>query len=352
MDCLEAQRIISEALDKVPLDDVSVESAKLHCTGCPECNAFVRTIAATMRAGLPAPSDDLPDRVMQAVRTDIEAQAIARAAATARAPLPAETPAQTTVSLDAARERRGRPNLSDPAVRRSLVAWGSAAAVVLIAAGVFANQGVRQILSPVTTAEMDTRMAGAPADQQALMAPQQQDGAAESAPTSTAPAATAGDYLSVNGVAYQRAGAVPDVDATTLQVVGTTNSSLDTKAGIVRLDILGGQDPSRVYLARPDGTMLAFDRVTRDYQGRQYVLQTGPIESFGAWPTLPAGVGKPSSADGSPVFRELGPDPTTGAVLFEPVAGGPALGIAVGPNSPASDPARGNPDWTWWTPIR
>lgn len=352
MDCLQAQQVISDALDKVPVDDVSVEKAKLHCTGCPECNSFVRAIASTMRAAMPEPDPELPDRVMAAIRADMEAQAIQRAATAARS-----SASDREGAADQPETRTDNVvRLGDSARRRTLIAWGSAAAVVLIAAGMFANQGVRQILTPTDATLMDSRT-GIPAQQEsAVMAPSTQNngvaGTQESGVPSVAPAAAPDNYIEVDGTAYKQAGAVPDVDRAALNAVGSTTSSLASGGAATQHKVLAGtQDPSRVYIALPDGTLTAFDRVTREYRGALYALKTGSIESFGIWPTYPSGVGKPTSDDGKPVFRELGPD-TTGATLFEPLAGGATIGIAVGPGSPSSDPAQGNPDWTWWAPVR
>ena len=55
MDCLEAQSVVSQALDKAPVDDAVLETAKRHCTGCADCTAFVRAVAATLRTSLPQP---------------------------------------------------------------------------------------------------------------------------------------------------------------------------------------------------------------------------------------------------------------------------------------------------------
>lgn len=357
MECLEAQQIISDALDKIAVDDVSVEKAKLHCTTCAECNSFVRGIASTMRAGLPQPPTDLPDRVMDAVRADRESRAVAAATAAAAAPVrvPAETRTIDSGPLRAQDKHGTVVNLSDPSTRRALVAWGSAAAVVLIAAGVFANQGVRQILQRPQSAVSDSRTSGVPFEESTMMAPQATPpGAGQtdaSTPSSATPEAAAGDYIAVGGAAYIRSGEAPDVDRTGLRASGSTNSSLDTQGAVTARDVLVGTDPSRVYVERDDRTLVAFDRVVREFQGRQYVLQTGPIEAYGVWPSLPPGVTPPTADDGSPVFRLLTTDPS-GTGIYEPVTGGSSVGIAVAPGSSATDPARGNPGWTWWAPAR
>ncbi len=59
---------------------------------------------------------------------------------------------------------------------------------------------------------------------------------------------------------------------------------------------------------QPDDQLGAFQRVSRTYEGREYVLQSGAIERFGEWPTLPAGIRTPTGDDGSPSFAQVGTD--------------------------------------------
>ena len=55
MDCHDAQRIISEALDGEPIAAATVREAKEHCAGCRDCLGYVKALAAAA-AALPFPS--------------------------------------------------------------------------------------------------------------------------------------------------------------------------------------------------------------------------------------------------------------------------------------------------------
>ncbi len=41
MDCLQAQTILSEAIDGA-VDSDALSEARAHCEGCPECATFIR----------------------------------------------------------------------------------------------------------------------------------------------------------------------------------------------------------------------------------------------------------------------------------------------------------------------
>lgn len=363
MDCLQAQGIISEALDKAPVESGLLGEAKKHCTTCPECNSFVRSLAAAARAPLPEPDPQLHDRIMSAVRAEAATKAAAESDDRPQTPVTEGDVMELPTGGAATGGERLKEMLGNPRNRRPLIAWASAAAAVLVVTGALAGQGVRQILVPGGTADMQVGIesASAPfayddkaADTLSLQSDEYsaspQDGA--QAPNGRTATVLAGNYVSYGGAAYLLAGNAPDVDTGRLAKKGTVNTALDSGSAPRPHDVYASEtDARRIYLEREPGSLIAFDMVTRTFAGQTYALQTGDIPSYGAWPTLPGSIARPSSDDGEPVFRLVDTE-TNGARIFEPKAYGAAVGIGVGPDTPVSDPAGGNPDWTWWTPLR
>lgn len=358
MDCIEAQSVVSQALDKAPVDEAVLETAKRHCTTCAECTSFVRAVAATLRTPLPQPDETLPDRIMAVVRAEA-----AKPASGPTAPNPVATkPGESSSTSAPSDTERLLKALRDPRHRRALAGWASAAAVMLIVAGAFAGQGVRQILVPSADRSMTT-MGGIPeggvvqGDSIELYdtAPQQDTSASgqDEARTLSAPSAVATEnYISFGGAAYRLVADSAATDPSSLSQIGTARSSLGQPGAPSQLNVLGNrEDLSRIHIAPVTGELLTFELVTRVYGGRTFALQTAEITEFGQWPSLPRSMSKPTSDDGAPVFRLVETE-SSGALVYEPRAGGSGVGIAIGPGSPESDPARGNPEWTWWTPIR
>jgi hypothetical protein len=107
--------------------------------------------------------------------------------------------------------------------------------------------------------------------------------------------------------------------------------------------VLGTTDPSRVFISQ-GSEVLAFDRITRSYQGRTYVLRTRAIGKFGESPTLPQDIPEPSSGDGSPTFTaESGTEDGAYVLTGRDASAGIAL-------APGADPSLSS-GWTWWTPA-
>lgn len=347
MECKEAQALVSAALDKEPLDAASLQVAKEHCRACESCNAFVRTLAAVQRQPRPEPPADLADRIIARVR----AEAAARPIATPTSPM-SSTPA----------ERVGERRLDLPAIwrdpkrRAAAAAWTSAAAVVLIVAGVATYSGVRQILVPPLASETQRAVVLDAAAPEAA-SPYSGDGArggqssAESAPgtMTTAPAG----YVVVDGSVYRYAGLVQGVDVNTLTRAGSASTALDSlSAPPEQVDVLASPDLTRVFISlEPSDTIYAFDRVTRLYDNTVYVQRSGDIARFGEWPSLPAGIPQPQTPEGSPTFTSDGQD-VTGVTVYRRTGFSADDGIAIAPGSPTSDPAAGNPGWTWWEPLQ
>ena len=211
--------------------------------------------------------------------------------------------------------------------------------------------GVRQILSPARSSTMATseygysggaaeEFEGAPAATQDSAA-----GASKSAPEVGA----APSYITVGTLVYRLTGEATGVDATTLSTIGATSSSLGATQ-VSAHDVLGGPDRVRRLREGRRGHAVRVRAGTRTFSARQYALSGGSITAYGTWPTLPSGVETPTNPDGSPQYVEAGTD-SGGVTVYRPVGGDAATGIAVAPGTAPSDPAAGNPNWTWWVPV-
>lgn len=345
MDCLDAQRLVSEKLDHAPLDAASLESAKAHCRSCPDCGRFVRALIAVSNSPLPEPPDGLEGRIISAIHRE---SAVVDPHADAE-PTAAIIGSAATAKLPSSSTGRLRAAMNDPRNERAILAWTTAAAVVFVVAGIGAIVGVRQIFAPPNVMESDSTMS----QQQAPATTPPEAGrssGAESSLADTATATSAPPYITVSGMVYRAAGPAVGIDPNNLKPVGATTSALDSESPPTSREVLTLADPARVYVADNTGGYLGFDRVIRSYGGRIYALSSGEIDSYGEWPTLPSGVTRPQSADGSPNYQPLGPD-ALGVTVYG-IGGSAAQGILVAPVTAPSDPAAQNPDWTWWIPVQ
>lgn len=348
MDCNEAQRIVSERLDDETLDSEQVALAKAHCRGCRECGAYVRALVQIQRLSLPQPPADLPDRVMAAVRAEAQ-----------RAAQPTAEPVEEREEAPVSAEPVSPPGFGSsflayvtaPQNRRAVTIWGAAAATLFVVASVTAIGGLRQITADPSASRQAAEQVGS-GDLSAMSAAPEsaaQDGFG-SAP-SVEPASAAPNYVVVSGVVYVATGPVSGVETSTLTPVGATRTSLSVGGAPASRQVLGLGDPARVYIVDDAGELLGFDRVTRRYRNATYALSSGELLTYGLWATLPAGVDQPTNPNGMPEYVSAGAD-ELGVEVFRPTAGGTDSGFAVAPGTPASDPAAGNPGWTWWIPAR
>ena len=347
MECLEAQRIVSERLDRDVVDAALLEEAKEHCRSCDECGSFVKTLATLRMMPLPEPPADLTERIMEAVQTEKAVLAANSAVAFSEAAnAPEEAVEAEPVSFDRLAEQ-----LKDRRHRKAIVGWVAAAAVVFVVAGIGAMAGVRQILSPARSSSMATAEYGYSSGtaEEFGGAPAATQDSAGGASKSAAEVSAAPSYITVGPLVYRLTGEANGVDETSLSKVGTTSSSLGTTQ-VSTHDVLGGPDPSVVYVKDEEGKLLAFERATRTFSARRYALSGGSITAYGTWPTLPSGVETPTNPDGSPQYVETGTD-SGGVTVYRPVGGDASTGIAVAPGTSADDPAGGNPGWTWWVPV-
>lgn len=354
MNCTEAQAAISAALDRSPVEASVIDEAKIHCRTCPNCSAFVRTLAAFKRAPLPEPPADLPDRIMAAIRA--EAIAEQRAVATHGTvppepkpePAPSPQPTGGTAALLGLVDR-----ILAPKNRTQLAIWGSAAAVLLAVAGMATINGVRLITggSPADTEQLavETRGTYSAAPN---AAPESADSAtkAQTEPSAGAQTATGPSFVTISGATYRLSG---PANTTKDQLTRTGLASTAMASGGAPTDraVFAGTGASTVYIEDDAGALYAFDAVVRTFRGVTYQQQSPSIPGFGVWPSLPSQIAAPTSADGSPTFVEVGTD-DAGVKAYRLATSDMSSGIGIAPGTSPSDPAGGNPNWTWWTPVR
>ena len=363
MDCIEAQSTISAALDRSPVDGAILEEVKAHCKTCPNCGAFVRALSAAKRSPLPEPPEDLPDRIMAAVRAEAQSNLLSHRTAAEKTTASEEAAASTPASRPEGIATRGLALILAPTSRRQLLIWGSAAAVLLVLAGVATVNGVRQITGvDSSTSNMlavgSAGSAGGPSSASPEVA-------GDAAKTATGPAADAGatpgsgtsnhtassfSFVTISGTVYRLSGPAT-VTKDQLKQIGTANTTMATNGQPKDRTVFAGADPARVFLEDDAGKLYAFDRVVRVFRSITYQQQASAIPLFGTWPSLPAQITAPASADGSPIFVEEGTD-GAGVKIYRLAVSSASLGIGVAPGTAAGDPAAGNPNWTWWAPIR
>lgn len=355
MNCHDALEIVSATLDREPTDAALLAEAKQHCKECPECVRFVRAMLAVQRAGLPEPSAGLEQRVLDAIAAvtprpvsspaaesiSTGSPAVVPAAVPAAAPVAAAPPLAASTASGLAATLRTIWN--EPSKRRSLVAWASTAAVVFIAAGVFAVQGVRTMLLPepesVKTIIVEGSPYSVPTGAADAAAPQAEVATSGADIAATSLSASSG-HLVFSGTVYRAAGSDTSVQRSSLERLGTVEVALDQEESPSSHDVLGSGDPTRVFI-EADDAILAFDMVTRSFQGRTYILRGAPSTNLTAAVALPPDIPAPAAEDGSPTF-----EPAEGIEGVYVRSGQDASsGIAL---PPGSDTASSG--WTWWTP--
>ncbi|HET6351984.1 MAG TPA: hypothetical protein VFG89_07645 [Coriobacteriia bacterium] len=350
MNCLRAQQTIADALDSKGVTPQDLEAAKKHCRSCAECGRFVTAQLAVKRTLVAEPPADLTDRVMATVRAEAAAAAAAAAAPevdeakVAAAVLASDFEAATAASrLGKSRSKNaGRVWLASAAGILLLLGVGTILTATLVSRSIgertkALNYGV----------DGNAPAAGTTAAPQA--AESGQAGTAADAASVTAGTAVSGPSLiTIQDVVYSFTGDAT-VSRGSLTSVGSTSSSLDagTAAPISLTVLSAGGDTDVIYIEYQQ-RMLAFQKVTREYAGKTYVLHSGTIPGFGVWPSLPSGIAQPTAADGSPSLQST--DASAGVTAFVKVGSSAAEGIAFPPGSAGPGGVSGAPVWTWWTP--
>jgi hypothetical protein len=361
MDCIQAQALISEAVDGNPVDAAALEAAKAHCRECEQCGRYVRALSAVRRAAAPAPPADLPDRIMAAVRA--EAAAAEREARAAEAALTTETESSGTASDESPQDAAvpailtTRLSVGGKLDRRQLIAWGSAAAVLLVVVGVSAALGIMRLMAGTSSTTASIEAAQAPAVESAAKSGSSYGAADSAAPAAGGSAATdaevsPGLYVAYKESIYVLASAdVPPADQ--LTTVGQTQVTFNAAQPPSTRDVKQGADKTLIYIDDDSHQPQPFQLVKRVYLNVDYLLRSADLAGYGTWPTLPSAIPKPvpeNNLEGTPAFELDGQD-ASGTPVYHRLGTDRRNGIAIPPGTAASDPAAGNPNWTWWVPA-
>lgn len=371
MDCIEAREIISEAFDRGVGDTARAADARRHCRTCPECRTFVEGLAILQKTQPPKAPPELVDAIVERGRKLAETGAVrvvttpvvaAEDGAEPEAPA-GERPDDTTAAPVF--------ELPPTAARRTEVRdrwwWGTriagtAAAIVIAAFAVsLAAEGFHALRGgtartagsatsgslPSSGADSSGRAMGGAAPAAAPEATQATKSGATASMDAIGPR-----YIDIGGRAYVWMGQrTPDRE--TLESAGSVTTSLEDSGTPASYDVWRSKGDPDVFFIRTDPsaeTYLAFRGVTRSLGGKTYALSSGAgLPAFGVWPSLPTQFTKPTAMDGSPTFVEAGKD-DTGLTIYAPPNDKPDAGFAVAPGTAPTDPAGGNPEWTWWVP--
>lgn len=343
MDCVEVQAVLSARHDREQVTESELAAAREHCPTCPTCAAFA---SATERIDA-AQHTELPDGLLERIMAAVSAEATAR-------------PERAEASGD------GRPASAGAAAVHARVKrfaswsararWLSTAAVLTAAAAlVVVAVVVTQVRGPesASTGSSASQTASAPRASTA-----EGSGAAGGVAKNgysdmkAATPATAPSYISFQGAVFAVGAAVTDTSAVDTTVLGTVLSAFasatDTPASAAVFKSPAADES--IVVRTPQG-LQSFAPVVRSVNGVRYQLQAGaPLDRYGVWPTLPSGFASPTAPDGSPTFARASVD-ANGVTVYALSGFTIARGLAVAPNTSASDPAAGDPNWTWWTPL-
>ena len=331
MNCPEIQALLSAAADGAADVAVRVLEARAHCESCPDCARFRDVIALSGPAASPKAPPELVDSLVLLARDE---------AARLRAER-AESPVPRPVTADAPHPR--------VAWLPRLTAYVAAAAVVVVSITVLSLSLGR--LGGQKTAEEAALPSGAALSAPAATATPESGASGEQRTAADAAATVIPAYVALDGRVFRLAGPAT-VDPSALTTAGVVASAFDTTGPTGALTAwYVRSDTTRILLERTPGSFTSFEAVTRSFGGMPYQLASGgALGTYGIWPTLPARFVTPTETDGSPTFRYLGTDDRGGGV-YVPVGGRIEDGFAVAPGTAATDPAAGNPNWTWWQPL-
>ena len=171
------------------------------------------------------------------------------------------------------------------------------------------------------------------------------DSAASAAATATGP-----KFITVAGAVFSLSGPAA-IDVSALSPIGSTASALGQSTSVASRKVYAGPTAQTVYVPDDAGKAYAFTRVTRSYLGFTYALAAPELSDYGRWPTLPSTVPAPTSADGQPTFLYDSTD-ASGVKIYRLTTAPATEGIAIAPNGDVGGPTAGDPNWSWWAPLR
>lgn len=339
MDCREAQAVISALHDGEQVSDEELAGAQAHCPSCSECTAFRDALARLDASPSPASPPELTERIMAAVdaaavQDATAAAGLAPGADAAPAPSAAALPAWMPVWL----------------TRKRL--WAGTGAIVAAAAVISAmalvSTGALQMFGSSGQGASTRGPAIPPPDLTKKSVPESVPGTDYSAAVPTAPTPVA--YISFDGRVY-RPGPTLETPASNLTTIGAASSAFDKPGTPVQVTVYRSALSDGSIVVRTPSGLQQYTAVVRSLTGKTYQLTTGaPIARFGEWPTLPPQYPQPTQPDGTPTFRQSGAD-AMGVAAYSPPGSTSESGFAIAPGSSSNDPAGGNPNWTWWTPL-
>jgi hypothetical protein len=343
MDCREAQLLLSAAQDREELHDATAASVAAHCRTCPECGAFDVQLGALRDLGAPRAPEGLAERITAAVA---EEAALARATeATSVAVKPPAVAGHAPSGLERLAVVGGA---EAPAWLTRGRLWGGTAAITACAAALVVTVMVAQRTTENSIAKDTARLSEGAGSMAAT--PPGAGASGEAVPADPAGVTRAPDYVALNGGVYA-ASKSTDVGTSQVTTIGTVQSALDLGTVQSLPALRSSGDARAIVLVLPGGARKRFDPVVRVRKGTVYQLQAGgSLSRYGEWPSLPASTQTPTRKDGSPSLVSAGTD-DAGVAVFSRIGEAPARGMAIAPGTAASDPAAGNPNWTWWLPV-
>jgi hypothetical protein len=358
MNHLEAQALISAAHDGEIVSDSELTAAREHCDDCQDCTAFAAGLAALDAMPVTTAPDGLVERVLAALAPLQAARAEAlvllaerEEAESAGLELPEPEEAVTTeewAPIAVATPAPARPSrfewFQGPTKWASLGAAAAFAATALVAFVVvgIGGSGAAPKAAPVTAGSAES-----------LTTDGYDARAGSAAPPAVVQAnpvpAQAPDYVLYKDFVYSPL--APTDAASATPTIGTLSTAFATGGGAQNATVY--RSPVRdgsIIVKAPDGFFL-YTPVIRTMASVRFQLTSGkPIEKFGVWPALPGRFATPVAPDGTPSFVAAGKD-ALGVDVFAATGRPVTEGFAVAPGTAASDPAGGNPSWTWWAPA-
>jgi hypothetical protein len=375
MTCIDAQATLSAAHDRETVAAADLAAAREHCANCPECSSFEAGLRYLDLLPVPSAPDGLIERVMgviaplaaeqeqlrlleaerdeaDSVGSELPVPETSAEASEVEA-LPAPEPAAFVPFVPAAAPSAQERFLSRFPWFVGPVRWatyGAAAALAASALIAFVVVGMQGGPSPANTASSQSQ---APLD--LTFSGQGNTSAPPAAGAAPAPAqapvpASAPDYVIYKDFVYAPGALLADSSSAT-PTIGTLLTAFAAPGApqsvtVFRSPLTDGS----IVVKGPDGLRL-FTPVTRMMSSVRYQLTSGkPIDRFGTWPVLPDRFPAPTNSAGTPSFVAAGTD-SLGVTVFSATGRPVTEGFAIAPGTPTSDPAAGNPNWTWWSPA-